>query len=176
MATPELLGLLCAGTMNYHGALGGHASQLLTKAELAGLLSGLSVEALDLAMAKYAGCHQSERRLILKVMSWAVDLAVAEEWEIVRGRPTVCNMATLSVLEVVRPNRCGTCHGAGYKGARLCMSCNGAGTKALAGTVIAESCGLMQQDFSRNWKQRYDRVYRHVAGLDGQVNGVLRRD
>lgn len=175
MATPEIISLLCAGTVKYHAASGGHGAPLLTRGEIAGLLAGLPAEAMDLALAKYAGDLAAERLLVARVRAWAAGLAVAEEWEIVRGRPTLCNMSALAVFEVVRPNRCGTCHGTGYKGARLCPSCDGAGVRQLAGTVVAKACGVTQQDFSRHWRMRYEVIYRHVCGLDGKVNGALQR-
>jgi len=176
VASPEIISLLCAGTVKYHAALGGHGAPLLTRGEIAGLLAGLPPEAMDLALAKYAGDLAAERLLVAKVRAWAAGLAVAEEWEIERGRPTLCNMSALAVFEVVRPNRCGTCHGTGYKGARLCPSCDGAGVRQLAGVTIAQACGLSQPDYSRKWQSRYGQVLQHVQGLDSRVNGVLHRN
>ena len=174
MATPEILSLLCAGSVRYHAGLGGRANALLTRAEIAGLLAGLPVEARDLALAKYAGCVDSERLLIARVRTWAAGVAVKEQWDIERGKPVLCNLSALAVFEVVRPNRCGTCKGTGYKGVRICPTCNGAGMGKLAGVAIAAACELSAMEFSRHWRGRYELVYRHVADMDGQIGRVLR--
>ena len=175
MATVEVIGLMCAGSVRYHEALGGGGCPgQLSRAELAGLLSGLSCTAMNLALAKYAGDLDAERSLIAQVRVWAAGMAIREHWAIVRGRPTVVNMAALSVFEVVRPNRCPQCQGRGVENVRICSCCDGTGYKALSGRVVADAIGVAETSYRDVWRGRYEQCIRHVQDIDGQVNRVIR--
>lgn len=170
MSSLESLALLCAGCCCYHPALGSNADNgRYSRLEIAGLLKGLTPEAMNLALAKYCADVAAERMLIAQVRTWAAGVAVKEQWPVVRGRPTVSNMCALAVMEVVRPNRCGTCKGTGCKGIKICQSCNGVGVKRLSGAAIAEACGVAQQEFSRSWKRRYEGVFGNVTGYESDV-------
>jgi hypothetical protein len=181
MASVEIIGLLCAGSMRYHNSLMGRPSggrrsgDQLTRDELAGLLSGLDAASMNLAFAKYAEDREAERLLIAQVRGWAAGVAVRDLWQIVKGRPTVCNLAALAVFEVVRPNRCGCCHGVGLKANKVCPTCNGSGFKGLSDSKISAAMGIDKSNFCRTWHSRYELVYRHVADLDQRVNSVLGR-
>ena len=174
MANPEIIGLLCAGSVRYHEPLGsGSAAGQLSRSELAGLLSGLSGVAMHLALAKYAGDVDAERSLISHVRQWAAGVAVREQWEIVRGRPTVVNMAALAVFEVVRPNVCTRCNGVGFERNKPCRCCDGSGVKALSGLFIANALKIPETSYRRKWEQRYEVCYRYVVDLESEVNHRL---
>lgn len=179
MASVEIIGLLCAGSVKYHQALGsGKAAGVLSRSELAGLLAGLSDSGMHLALAKYAGDLDCERKLIAHVRTWAAGVAFAEGWEVVRGRPTVVNLCALAVFEVVRPNVCPTCQGSGWTRSRssvvLCKGCNGAAFRALSGREVAAAVGLANSTFCDTWRGRYDKILSFVQDLDYEVNKVLR--
>ena len=177
MSGTETLALLCAGCCKYHAPLGSNPEAgKLSRVEVAGLLHGLSAEAVNLALAKYCADEDAERMLIAQVRVWAAGLAVKEQWPIVRGRPTVANMAALAVMEVVRPNRCGTCKGTCYKGARVCPRCNGVGVKRMTGVAIASACYLAQQEFSRSWLQRYEAILHKIMSFDSDVVVYVRKN
>lgn len=174
MASVEVIALLCSGSTRYHeGGSSGAANDRLSKAELAGFLAGLSGPAMHLALAKYALDQDAERLLIAHVRLWAADIAVREEWQIVRGRPTVVNMAALAVFEAVRPNRCHRCDGRGYLGNKVCLICNGSGHKALTGRKIAEAIGVDECNYRRLWRARYDECFRYLQSLDSMVIRVI---
>jgi hypothetical protein len=181
MASVEIIGLLCAGSMRYHNSLMGRTSggrrsgDQLTRDELAGLLSGLDAASMNMAFAKYASDLDAERLLIDQVRVWTAGVAVKELWHIVQGRPTVVNMAALAVFEVVRPNRCCHCSGVGLKANRVCPTCNGTGFKAISDSKISAAMGIDKSNFCRTWHSRYELVYRHVTDLDQRVNSVLGR-
>jgi hypothetical protein len=181
MASVEIIGLLCAGSMRYHERRSGRipggrrSGDQLTRDELAGLLSGLDAASMNLAFAKYANDLDAERQLIAQVRVWTAGVAVKELWQIVKGRPTVVNMAALAVFEVVRPNRCCHCHGVGIKANKVCPTCNGTGFKAISGSKISAAMCIDKSNFCRTWHSRYELVYRHVADLDQRVNSVLAR-
>lgn len=178
MASVEIIGLLCAGSVKYHEALGSAgAVGVLSRPELAGLLSGLSSVAMNLAMAKYAADLAAERMLIAQVREWAAGVAVRDGWKIVRGRPTVCNMAALAVFEVVRPNLCRPCCGSGWRNdgvsVVLCKSCGGSAFKSLSTRDIAEAIGVAETTYRDTWRPRYERFLAHVQGIDGDINRIL---
>jgi predicted Zn-ribbon and HTH transcriptional regulator len=171
----EVIALLCAGSVRYHEPLGkgGYGGQL-TRAEVAGLLAGLSSEAVNFALAKYAGDLAAERAFIAQLRVWAAGLANAEAWQVVRGRPTVCNLCALAAFEVVRPNRCPRCQGRGMDKAKVCGVCNGSTFKPLSGRFIADAIGVSETDFRRVWRGRYERVFRYVLDVDSNVNRIIR--
>lgn len=170
MASVEIIGLLSAGCVRYHPASRhGGSPEALSRSELAGLLSGLTRPQMHLALARYAGDESSERKLIAHVQVWAAGLAVRESWKIVSGRPLVCNMAALAVLEVVRPNRCRRCQGRGSLISRACCACEGSGYYHLSGRRIAEIIGIDHMNYSRTWCGRYERAVKYVQGIDSQV-------
>jgi hypothetical protein len=170
VASVELIGLLCAGSVKYHPAHGRSSSrESLSRSELAGLLSGLTGAQMDMALAKYGGDLASERQLIAHVQVWAAGVAVREGWRIVRGRPLVCNMAAIAVFEVVRPNCCGRCHGRGLLVNRSCPRCDGTGSRQLSGRDIAEAIGIEHGNYCRTWRDRYDNAYKYVQAIDSKV-------
>ena len=170
----EVIALLCAGSVRYHEPLGkGGSAGQLTRAEIAGLLSGLSSEAVNFALAKYAGDLPAERMFIAQLRVWAADMVLAENWQIVRGRPTVCNMCALAAFEVVRPNRCPRCQGRGIDKAKVCGVCNGSTFKPLSGRFIAEAIGMDESSYRQTWKSRYERILRYVQDVDGKVNRAV---
>lgn len=174
MASVEIIGLLCAGSVKYHQALGsGGSVGVLSRAELAGLLAGLSPEAMNLAMAKYAADLSAERMLIAQVREWAAGIAFKQGWEIVRGRPTVVNMSALAVFEVVRPNRCPRCQGRGIVGVKVCLSCSGSTFRRLSGRATSEAIGVCETEYRRHWRGRFEQCLSYVLGLDCDVNRLL---
>jgi hypothetical protein len=137
------------------------------------MLAGLDKAAMALALAKYAGDLDSERRLIAHVRVWAAEVAVREAWKIIKGRPCLSNMAALAVFDVVRPNRCERCKGAGVVAHHVCGRCGGLGYGRLSGRDIAEAIGVDHCNYIRTWRTRYESAFRYVQGLDSEVFAVL---
>lgn len=175
MASVEMIGLLCAGSTRYHEIGGGGGpGDNLSRAELAGLLAGLGDIAMAMALAKYAGDVDSERKLVAHVRVWAAGVAIRERWQIVKGRPTLSNISALAVFEVVRPNRCAKCSGRGFVVAKVCSCCKGTGYKQLSGRKISEAVSVDECNFRRLWRGRYDQCFMYVQRIDAEVNRVLR--
>jgi len=176
MASIEVIGLLCAGTTRYHepGCSSRASGNDLTRAELAGLLAGLSTAQMALALAKYGDDVDSERALIAHVRVWAAGVAVRNGWQVVKGRPTITNMAALAVFDVVRPNRCSHCHGTEMVGHRVCRVCSGTGYKPLSGRRIAEAIGVDECNYRRTWKARYESIMAYVQSIDFDICMALR--
>ena len=174
MASVEMIGLLCAGSTRYHES-GGHgsATDKLSRPELAGLLSGLDKASMNYALAKYALDQDAERMLIAHVRVWAAGVAVREDWHIVKGRPTVSNMAAWAVFEAVRPGRCHRCEGRCMVSNRVCSVCGGSGYKALSGRAIAEAIGMDEAAYRRLWKTRYFHCLSYVLEIESKLNKTL---
>ena len=175
MASPEMIGLLCAGSTMFHQSGGRGAAGELTRAEMAGLLKGLSSEAMNLALAKWALDEDAERMLLAQVRVWAAGLAIREGWQVVKGRPTICNMAAIAVFEVVRPNRCSRCQGTGMVHARACSACGATGFKPLSGRSVAGAMGIDRESWRVKWLARYEQVYKYVQDVDYSVLNTLNR-
>ena len=173
MANAEMIGLLCAGSVKYHEIRGGGAGGALSRAELAGKLSGLSTPAMHLALAKYGCDVDSERKLLAHIRVWAAGVAIRESWKIVRGRPTLLNMCVISVFEVIRPNRCVKCSGRGQVSFKVCPVCEGIGFKKLSGRNMAEAIGVDKNEYISKWRPRYEQIYAYVNKLEDDVMVTL---
>lgn len=175
MASVEVIGLLCAGSTRYHdyGGSNSNAGDRLSRSELAGLLAGLNSIEMNLALAKYAGDLDAERMLIAQVRVWAAGVAVRESWQIVKGRPTVSNMAALVVFESVRPNTCYRCKGNKVVLNKCCSVCNGSGYKSLSNRKIADSMGIDEAAYRRLWKARYEYCYSYLLGISSRIHITL---
>jgi hypothetical protein len=175
MSNGEIGGLLCAGSTRYHEMLGSSSRVgKLSKAELAGLLSGMNKQAINLFMAKYMLDLDAERRLIAHVRVWAAGVAGKYNWKVVKGRPTVVNLAALAVFETVRPNRCERCGGRGILSVKACAACVGTGYKYLSRRKIAEAVGLSESTYREIWRERYTDVFRYVQRIDVDINIILK--
>jgi hypothetical protein len=171
MSSVELIGKLMAGVASV-GTVRGTAGAVLSKSELAGLLAGLSQAETDLAIAKYGCDDGAKRRLLVHVQAYVTALAVKEAWN-PRNRELLGMLALLSVSEVVSDNLCPHCHGTGMIRVKVCNVCNGTRHKPLSGRKIAESIGVSNTQWLRDWKLRYNRIYDYVHGLDVNVKWRL---
>ena len=174
MAGVEMIGLLCAGCMNYHAQVRGTANAGMTKADLAGLLSGLTPIQMHLALAKYGLDIDSERYLIAHTQVYAADLVNRFGWKIVKRRPTVSNMSALACFEIIRPNVCSRCRGNGTIARRVCTKCDGGCFGKLSGRVIAEAIGVDQANWSRVWSTRYEMIYSFVQRIESEMIYTLK--
>lgn len=173
MSSVELIGKLMAGVSSVD-SVRSTAGAVLSKSELAGLLAGLSQAETDLAIAKY-GCDEgAKRRLLVHVQAYITTIAVKEGWK-PRNRELLGMLALLSVSEVVSDNLCPHCHGTGMVKVKVkvCNVCNGTRHKSLSGRRIAESIGVSNTQWLRDWKPRYGRIYDYVHGLDVNVQWRL---
>ena len=167
VSSVELIGKLMAGAVGVN-FVRGTAGALLSKAELAGLLAGLSQAEMDLALAKY-GCDElAHRRLLVHVQAYITAIALKEVWK-PRSSELFGSLAVLVISEVVGENICPHCHGTGLVKVRVCHVCNGTRHKAMSGRSIAQVLGLSNTQWLRDWKARYDMVYDYVYGLDSHI-------
>lgn len=171
----SVLGRIASGAVQYGGVKGGTVSaDSLSRAELAGLLSGLDRVHTNLALAKYMRDELAEFALTESVRLWISGVAKRDGWRIVNGRPYLNNMAVLAVFEVISPGRCSKCQGRGmFMFARVCKSCGGSGFERLSGRVLAHSIGMDHSGWQRIWAARYQQCVSYVQSIDSTVKATV---
>jgi hypothetical protein len=173
MATPEVIGLLCAGSALFQSSGRRSSGVVLSRSELAGYLAGASRAAMNFALASYALDEDAERMLIAQVRVWAAGVAIRDGWQVVKGRPTISNLSAIAVYDAIRPLVHVSCQGSGFSGAAVCPGCGGSGLKPLSGRKIAQAAGLDLKDWQRHWFDRYKKILGYVIELDGEVQTIL---
>ena len=171
MSSVEVIGKLM-GSVASVNSVRGTANALLSKAELAGLMSGLSSAEMDLAIAKYGCDDGAKRRLLVHVQAYVTELAVKEGWK-PRSRELLGTIALLVVSEVLSENLCPNCHGTGLVKVKVCNVCNGTRHKPISGRKIAEQIGVSNTQWLRDWKPRYERVFDYVHRCDSRVKSFV---
>lgn len=159
---------LSPGICRYSSPCSGGVAEL-TRAELAGMLAGLHRDAVNFALAKYAGDESAYWDFLFSVRVYAAGLACREGWEIVRGRPTVYNLSAIAVAETALSNRCGTCKGSGFERTKVCRTCSGHTLARLGHATIAELAGLSETTFRRLWYSRYCSLCKYVLDFDHEI-------
>lgn len=176
MVTVETLALLCAGAVDYH-SVGRSTDDVMSKAEIAGYLAGLSRIQVNMALAKYAGDVDAERLLIAGVHVHVAGVAISEKWQVVKGKPVISNLCAVACFEAVRPNSCPGCQGTGFSANRFvhrqCSKCGGSGIKYLSGRVVSNAIGVDECNYRRTWRKRFDDVMQFVNEIDGDVRRLI---
>jgi hypothetical protein len=176
MSSLETLSLLCPSICSYSSASSQSTSaDRLTRPELSAVLSGLMRHEVSYALAKYCLDDDSLSSVVSHVQVVAGSYAVKGQWEIVRGRPLVYTMSKLAVYEFVSPCRCVKCNGRGAIVNKVCKSCQGSGYVKLSGRRLAESMGVTQAQWVRQWKSRYGEIINYVQDIDSKVNFCISR-
>lgn len=179
MTNPELIALLTAQSAlftddNRASSAGG---VLLTRAELAGYLAGLTHGGTLMAYAKYGQDEHAMRQLIAWVRVIAAGIAIEQHWDIERGKPVLMNLAAIATMEVVSPlvaphDRCG---GTGRIDGVKCRYCGGSGRvrRTLTAQSIYDACGLTRISWYRIWAARYKSIVNAVTALDAELQNGL---
>jgi hypothetical protein len=169
----EVIGRLMAGS-SFGDGVRSTSGAVLSKAELAGVLSGLDCLSMDLAFAKW-GCDASAKsRLVSRVADRVCSAADKAGW--LDGNVDICcKMASLAVDEVVSGNLCPRCRGVGVVGIKVCNVCDGTKHKALSGRAKAERIGVTQVQWCRVWSSRYEAVYKSLNDCDARIKHVINR-
>lgn len=169
--TPETLSLLTAraaplNTISRSGSsFGGH--------DLAASLSGLTHDAMALAMIRYVGDSSLMPQLAYQAWLRAVDVVNRDGWRPPRGTELVRKMTQVALYEAVERPVCGACHGTGHLGARQCHHCQGSGAETIRDVDVARALDMKRDTYCKTWKLRYESIRRDignwVTGLDGEV-------
>ncbi len=121
----------------------------LSRSELAGLLSGLSLEAMHYALAKYSLDEQSIWFLIEDTERLALTLEPPRgNWSNERSMAVLKRLAEVAVVDNL-------------------------GVKPLSHRKIAQFVGFHHANFGRTWSDRYRELLLYLSGLDGAVQSCF---
>jgi hypothetical protein len=174
MANVEILSALAAGTVRLSGGSRSSSKDQLGKADLAGLLAGLTGPEMCYAIVKYAGDASVGDELRLSVRNHARSLASRHAWKISKNQ--VDALADLATSEDLNPCRCNRCGGIGNRLSRVCAACNGTGIKHLSGRAMANAVGIDETAFRKPWKERLSAVMAYLYELDRHVRAAVARN
>jgi hypothetical protein len=164
MSNVEVIGKLMAGC--YFGdGVRSTAGAELSKSELAGLLAGLSEQAMCFALAKYGCDEDARRRIETNISVYVTELSFKENWSH-KDCKIFCAMAKLAIDEVISENLCPLCNGVGLVKIKVCNVCNGTRHKIMSGRKKASVIGVTQVQWTRIWSNRYESVFEYVHGID----------
>jgi hypothetical protein len=151
----------------------------LVTTEAGGVLSGLSDEAMDYAMARYVGDTGAQPRLFYAAYLRTVDVAIRERWKLPRGEEMLRKLTLVALFELMNCKPCPLCDGEGFVGVNLCMGCEGTGKACLPCVAVAKAVGRSEKQFHEVWKPRYRLVVRELwwwqVGMEQDLSAVLGR-
>lgn len=168
MASLESLAKLTAGSIN-PGATGSKSSsnEHLNKAESASLLSGLSEEETDFALAKYCADEGALKKSIVNNRFYAAHVFSLKKWKAEKNR--VIALADLAINESISPCKCSRCAGIGYKFNKPCQLCNATGFKPMSNRQMAKTIGVDESTFRARWKERLSLLLGHLNDVDSNI-------
>jgi hypothetical protein len=172
----ERFAVLFSGCGSYQSGARSTAGGALSRVEFAGLLAGLTEIEQNYFYA-FFGDETCRRLLDLQVYERALSLADREAWQgdgeaMVR----VINLMSQTALNELLDSRCHACNGTGLsKRVKVCASCMGSGVARLTDYRVASIVGIDRANYSRRWKQRYDRIFVMIQDIECSVKMKIRR-
>jgi hypothetical protein len=172
----ERFAVLFGGCGSYRPEARSTAGGALSRVELAGLLAGLSEIEQNYFYA-FFGDEVCRRILDLQIYEQARTLAIREEWRgDGEGMARVIQLMARTALNELLDNRCHACHGTCVtKRMKVCPSCMGSGVARLTDYRVAAIVGIDRGNYSRRWKQRYDRIFVMIQDIECSVKMKIRR-
>lgn len=168
MATVESLSALTASSINPN-AIGSKSSSKdkLNKAESAGLLSGLTKEETDFALAKYCGDEDAHKKSIINSRFYTAHVFSLKHWK--SEKKKIIALADLAINESINPCKCKRCSGTRYKFNKPCNSCNATGFRQMSNRQMALSIGIDESTFRARWEERLSLVLDHFNEIDNKI-------
>jgi hypothetical protein len=172
----ERFAVLFGGCGSYRPEARSTAGGALSRVEFAGLLAGLNEVEQNYFYA-FFGDEVCRRLLDLQVYERALSLADREAWRgDGEGMVRVIQLMARTALNELLDNRCHACNGTGVsKRVRVCGSCMGSGVARLTDYRVASIVGIDRGNYSRRWKQRYDRIFVMIQDIECNVKMKIRR-
>ena len=177
MSTAELLAMMTPKGVKVDHIPGGIPK--LTGIDVAGAcgMAKLSGPEYRLMLAKYCGDADSLRELEYDVWSRTADLAVANGWKPVRGKPYLRTLAITAIGEVISDHRCHKCNGTGLNmKLRACHACGGTGIENIPGGADVERLyGISADAWKKTWQHRFPLVVDELRRWEGVAIGKITR-
>jgi hypothetical protein len=172
----ERFAVLFGGCGSYRPEARSTAGGALSRVELAGLLVGLSEVEQNYFYA-FFGDDVCRCNLAFEMYRRVLSIAQREEWP--GDEHYVVNVVRAMIktaLDEILDGRCHACNGTGLsKRARVCASCTGSGVARLTDYRVAAIVGIDRGNYSRRWKQRYDRIFVMIQDIECNVKMKIRR-
>ena len=156
-----------AGSSSWKTDVSGSGHDSLSLSDIAYCLHGLPPECLAYCHAKYFAISRSVPDLV--------------EWAYQQENPGKkhLELSVLALTESLFPRKCPDCSGRGeiwLKHGRIieCQRCHGSGNAPYSKAERARQIGVSRECF-RHYQPRYERIYRRVNALDGQIKGHVKR-
>jgi hypothetical protein len=99
----------------------------------------------------------------------------------VRDKQTIDSVCWLAIEELIDPNLCKVCGGAGERFSikrklrLVCEACAGSGRKAPSNRARARYCGLNEKTWRLGWASRYEVAFRIVGDAHGKALNIIRK-
>ncbi len=170
MSSAVLCGL-SAGCVRYD-AVGRGARPELTKAELAGLLSGLSQQAVNFALAVFCDDVSSFQLCQFHGVRVAVEFSRRYDWRC-RSQEVVVALGVLAAIEFVRPDCCLSCHSLSMVEGKVC-SC-GRRRGRIREVDRYQFVGVSARSWRGVWRDRYGYLVDYFQVIAGQVDDCVAR-
>ena len=167
----ERLAVMFGGCGSYQSGARSTAGELLSRVELAGVMSGLTDAERDYVYA-FFGDEASVARFARHVEQFAAVLADRDNWRAFAEMPLL--LSSTAVRELLN-NRCSACNGTGTKKLKSCAKCGGVGQVRLSSRSIAAVIGIDQSNYVRTWRGRYDRIFVHAQDIQCAAVMKIRR-
>jgi hypothetical protein len=152
------------------------AGGALSRVEFAGLLAGLTEIEQNYFYA-FFGDDLARVNLSWELYQRVLSIARREEW---RGDEhyvvNIIRTMIATALDEMLDGRCHACNGTGLsKRVKVCASCMGSGVARLTDYRVASIVGIDRANYSRRWKQRYDRIFVIIQDIECSVKMKIRR-
>jgi hypothetical protein len=172
----ERFAVLFGGCGSYQSGARSTAADMLNRVEYSGMLAGMgAVE--QFYFYAFFGDEACRLNLAHWMYKQVVAIAKREEWrgdgDLLAG---IIRLMVQTALDENLDGRCHACSGTGItKRVKVCAACGGSGVARLTDFRVASIIGIDRSNYSRRWKQRYDRVFVMIQDIECSVKMTIRR-
>jgi hypothetical protein len=166
--------------------------------EAAGLLSGMSEEARNIALYRYCMDTSCQPAIFYAALMRVADMASQGHWKLpppgtdAQGRKTAAEilrkMTAAALFEALEMPKCGRCKGVGHVLAlgaggsgsvTVCHCCDGLGHARPHAAILSHALGRSRVQFYKVWRSRYEMVVIDLSGwistLESEIGTVLKK-
>lgn len=170
----EVLGRLCAGSVDMSRTGGRSSASVLQRVEVAGYLQALGRGPMLVAAAKYMGDECAADDLVRHQFKFVAACSLLWAGDGLEKVDMARKIAEVSVSDFVF-NRCDWRRGVRFKPVKTAPGCLPVGIKRVSGVQVAAALGVSQPTYSRKWCRRYSEAVAKLQEYDQAVNRAVSR-
>lgn len=165
----EYLALLAPSAQKYEFSPRSTSGEVLTSADVALAVSLLP--AVEEALLRLVHLRDStDIEHLIAELSREIKLYNSSEFTGGRWSEALHKITKLALANVVEPEKCHSCGGRGNTVSEMvCPTCEGRGKNKKTDKRLAKELGISRQQFSNNWKHRYNIVESFISGKLSQA-------